>query len=116
MYSRAAEARLHLDLEAVELVRVADDDELRRRLRQPGEQVADRVDDEVLEARVRVRLGRLVGDVELVVDVDEDRVAERLDCRDHLARLGLGHRHVAQELARRPGRRRRRPGSRRPDR
>ena len=93
-----AEAALHLHLEAVELVRVAHDDELRRRLRQPCLEIADGVDDEVLESRIRVRLGRLVRHVELVVDVDEDRVAERLDRRDHLARLGLGHGHVAQEL------------------
>src|SRR3712207_6977698 len=40
-----------------------------RRAVEPRRQVADGVDLEVLEVRVRARLGRHLGDVELVVDV-----------------------------------------------
>ena len=45
------------------------DDELRRRPVEPVEQVADRMQLEVLEVRVALRLGGDLGDVELVVHV-----------------------------------------------
>ena len=63
------EARLHARLEVVERVRVADRDELRRRPREPGEEVADRAQREVLDVGVPASLGRHGGDVELVVEI-----------------------------------------------
>ena len=100
MYSRPPKCACTRCLQPVELDRVADRDELRRRLRQPGEQVADRVHLQVLERRVRLRGGRVLGDVELVVDVAVERVALRLDGRDRLARELERDRLVPQPLAR----------------
>jgi hypothetical protein len=58
------------------------------------------VDDELLEARVRLRGGRLVGDVELVVQVAVDRVPLGLDGGDRLPRGFERDRLVEQELPR----------------
>ena len=66
------EALLHARLEAVQRRRVADRDELRRRLRQPGREIADLVDGEVLERGVALGLGRHAVDVQLVVHVAVD--------------------------------------------
>src|SRR5439155_14538853 len=96
----AVEALLHAHLQIVELQRIADGDELRRRLVEPRKEVADRVDGELLEACIRLRLGSLAYNVELVVDVDVQREALRLDGGDRLARELERDRHVAQELAR----------------
>ena len=57
------------------------------------------MDREVLEVRVGVRRRRLAGDIELVVDVAEHRVAEVGRGLDHLQRFRHRHRHVAEELA-----------------
>src|SRR5205085_2403350 len=62
----AVEARLHPLLELVEDERVVDHDELRRRIAQPGEDVADLVQLDVLEVGVLARTGSDLGDVELV--------------------------------------------------
>ena len=56
---------------------LGDRDDLRRRAVEPLEEVADLGHGEVLEAGVRARVLRLRGDVELVVDVDVRRDAER---------------------------------------
>ena len=93
------ESRLHHDLERVHLRRLADGHELRRRLRQPGGEIADDVDGEILEARVRVGRGRLARDVQLVVHVAEHGVPEVGRRLDDLVRLVHRHRHVTEELA-----------------
>ena len=108
----AVESRPQLDLEAVERLRLADHDDLRRRPVEPREEVADGVR---LEPRVR-RVGhRLVVqrlDVELVIDVDVHVEAGGVHRLDHLVRERA--RPSAGEAAIRPcgGRRRARPGSR----
>src|SRR5581483_4723236 len=96
----AVEVRLHPHLERIQLERVADADELRRRPVEPREEVADRVDGELLELRVPVGLGRLARDIELVVDVDVEWVAGGLHLPDRVACQVERDRHVAQELAR----------------
>ena len=69
------------------------------------------MDLEVLEARVRLGLGRHARDVELVVDVDVRLVALGADRRDRLASRARARSARAAASARRR-RRRRRPGSR----
>ena len=95
----AVEAGLHPVLQPVEGVGVVDGDELRRRRREPGGEVADLVQREVLEAGVALGLRRHLGDVELVVDVAVDVEALRADGGDRLARELERDRLVAQELA-----------------
>src|SRR5581483_7642651 len=62
------EARAHPGAETVELVGVADADDLRRRPGEPRLHVADRVDRDLLEGRVRLRPWREPRHVELVAD------------------------------------------------
>ena len=86
-------------LEPVELLGVVDRHELRGRLLEPREQVADLVDDEVLKAGVALGFRRRLGDVELVVDVAVEAKALGLDRRDRLPRKLERNRDVAEEAA-----------------
>ena len=90
---------LQLRLELVERMLVAHGDELRRRLRQPVAQRADRVDLEVLEVRVASRFRCDLGDVQEVVDVAVEMEAGGDDGVDHLERVRQRDRHVPQELS-----------------
>jgi hypothetical protein len=92
------EPRLETRLERIERVRLADRDELRRRLVEPVEKRADDGDREVLELGVGSCFRRLRGDVELVADVAVEAVALLLDGGDRLAREGERDRLVAQEF------------------
>ena len=76
--------RAHPLADRVELVGVADADDLRRRLGQPRLDVADLVDRDQLEVRVRLGSRRDSRDVELVADVDVRVVPLRLDGGDRL--------------------------------
>ena len=65
---------------------------------EPRGEVSDRVEREVLEARVALGLRRHLGDVELVVDVAVDVEALLLEDGDRLARELEWDRLVPQEL------------------
>ena len=80
------EAIDHPLLEAVENLRIVDHDQLGRRRPKPGEQVADRVQLQVLEVCVATGLGSDIGHVELVVDVAVEPEAVLVERRDRLAR------------------------------
>ena len=86
MYSRAPKRSFirHLDLSSP--TRLADRDELRGRLREPLDQVADDVELDPVQLGVLPRMRRVGRNVELVVDVDVRRVALLGQRRDRLAR------------------------------
>ena len=75
-------------------------DQLRRRPVEPGEEVADLDDGQPLEDGVSARVVVLLGDVQLVVDVDVRRDAERPELGDRVPCGGEVERLVQQELAR----------------
>ena len=107
---------MELESQRRQRVRLADRDELGRRCVEPGEQVADLGHRQVLEARVGLGVRRVLGDEELVVDVDVRRMAELLERRDRVTRHRQAEAARAAGRSRRVGRRRPRPGSRRPGR
>ena len=76
----------HRDPELVQRRRFPDADELRRRLLEPRSELADHVQRDPLERRVALGLRRRALHVQLVVDVDVEPEAGRLDGRDCLAR------------------------------
>ena len=94
-----SEPRLELGLERLKLARIADRDELRRIAREPGAQIADGVDRDVLELGVAFRLGVDLRDVQLVVDVGVEMEAGVEDGVHRFARVGERDRDVKQKLA-----------------
>src|SRR5205823_12382432 len=93
------EGRTKLAAQLVQLVRIAGHDELRRRLVEPLQQIADLVQLDVLKACVLLRVPRHMRDVKLVVDVAVERPAALLDCVDRVARELERDRDVAQKLS-----------------
>ena len=97
-----AEAALQLALELVQRAGLADDDELRRRLVEPREQVADLVDRQAWKSAYARASVRHLRDVQLVVHVAVE-VEPAGHRGDRLARGLERDRHVAEEPARRVG-------------
>ena len=96
----AVEARLQLGLERVERQGIADGDELRRVAVEPGAQIADRMDLEVLEVGVAPRLRCDLRHVELVVYVAVQVEAGREHGVHRLAGPGQRDRDMEEELTR----------------
>ncbi len=102
-------------LQRVDLLRLGDRHELRRRLgRASASRSPTRVQLEVLEARVALGLGRDLGHVQLVVDVGVEPCSRR-SCTAAMASRAsaTGDRARGAGTRRSAGRRPRRPGSRR---
>jgi hypothetical protein len=95
------EARLQHRLELVQRLGIADGDELRRVAVEPGAEVADDVDLEVLEVGLASRLRRHLRHVEEVVDVAVEMEAGGDDGVHRLAGLRQWDGNVEEELARR---------------
>ena len=91
-----AELLLHVDLQPVERLGIADGDELGRVGVEPRPEIADRVDLEVLEVGVRARFTCDPGHVELVVDVAVEVEVRVLDRGDRLERELARDRHMPQ--------------------
>ena len=99
MNSRPSNCARSSTPEPVELLRLADDHELRRLAVEPVQQRPHDVELDVLERRVRLGLGRHARDVELVVDVAVEPVPRLDDRADRLARKPERDPYVSQELA-----------------
>src|SRR5687767_10789620 len=91
--------RLHLGLEPVERFRLADRDELRRRLFQPREQISDLMHGYALERCVAIGLRCRARDVELIVDVAIHGETLLLEAGNRLTRQSEWDRLVPQEAA-----------------
>jgi hypothetical protein len=96
----AVEPALELGADLGQDGRLRDGDELRRRPLEPCEEVADRDDRQTLEDGVPARVLALLGDVELVVDVDVRRDADGCQRRDRLPRDLQCERLVEEEFPR----------------
>ena len=90
------ETLLHALFQSVQHLGIVDDDELRRLLVEPLEQVTNRMQLEVLEVRVALRLRRDLCDVQLVVDVAVEPEALRVQDRNRFARNLERNRHVTE--------------------
>src|SRR5207244_12260276 len=83
----------HALFQSVQQLGIVDDDELRRLLVEPLEQVTNRMQLEVLEVRVALRLRRDLCDVQLVVDVAVEPEALRVQSRNRFVRNLDRNRH-----------------------
>ena len=99
MWRRPSNRSLHLDLELIEGVGGPDGDELGGRAVEPRSEVSNRGDREMLEARVALCFRGQFAHIEIVVDVDVQRVALVLDRCDRLTGEVERDRLVTQEHA-----------------